>query len=135
MSSRSVIVAQLEVIVRWLQASHILLWFGCAYAVQNKLRLLYRGSEHRFGADAFWQRCDGKANTLTVVKVSHLCSLVPVRIVSIEAACSLTSLSKAGLPPLSVKYDKTLFSGVDDGNGQGHSLFSLAELECYTLDA
>ncbi len=44
-------------------------------AAQENLRLLYRGSEHGFTPAAFWQHCDGKANTLTVVKVSHLCSL------------------------------------------------------------
>ncbi len=42
---------------------------------------------------------------------------------------------EAGLPPLPFKYDKTLLSGVDDGKGRNWSKFSLAELECYTLDA
>ncbi len=40
------------------------------------MRLLYRGSKDGFTPAAFWQRCKGKANTLTVVKVSHLCSLI-----------------------------------------------------------
>ncbi len=43
--------------------------------------------------------------------------------------------SDAGLPPLPFAYDKTLLSGVDDGEGKPASFFSLAELECYTLDA
>ncbi len=43
--------------------------------------------------------------------------------------------SKAGLPPLPFAYDKTLLSGVDDGRDQSGSRFSLAEMECYTLDA
>jgi hypothetical protein len=42
--------------------------------MQAKLRLLYRGSEHGLTAKALWERCDGKANTLTVVMVSR-CSL------------------------------------------------------------
>ncbi len=49
----------------------ILICCDCACAEQGKLRLLYRGSKHGFTADAFWQRCDGKANTLTIVKVSR----------------------------------------------------------------
>ncbi len=43
--------------------------------------------------------------------------------------------SKADLPPLPFAYDKTLLSGVDDGQEETSSDFSLAELECYTLDA
>ncbi len=39
------------------------------------------------------------------------------------------------LPPLPFAYDKTLLSGVDDGFNEEWSRFSLAELECYTLDA
>ncbi len=43
--------------------------------------------------------------------------------------------SEAGLPPLLFAYDKTLLSGVGDGEGEARSCFSLAELECFTLDA
>ena len=38
--------------------------------LQSKWSLLYRGSEHGFSTAAFWQHCEGKANTLTVVKVN-----------------------------------------------------------------
>ena len=36
---------------------------------QNRLRLLYRGSEHGFTHEEFWRRCEGKSNTLILVKV------------------------------------------------------------------
>ncbi len=42
---------------------------------------------------------------------------------------------KAGLPPLAFAYDKALLTGVQDSEGRSRSVFSLAELECYTLDA
>ncbi len=42
--------------------------------------------------------------------------------------------SKAGQPPLLFAYGKALLSGVDDQR-VSKSYFSLAELECYTLDA
>ncbi len=42
---------------------------------------------------------------------------------------------KAGLPPLPFEYDEALLPGADDGKGVWSSDFSLAELECYTLDA
>ncbi len=43
--------------------------------------------------------------------------------------------SDAGLPPLDVKLNKMLLSGVNDTRKQKPLRFSLAELECYTLDA
>ncbi len=59
---------------------------------QEKLRLLYRGSKDGFTAAAFWQRCKGKANTLTIAKVN--CSLRSAQLSSslTESVCSLTSL-------------------------------------------
>ena len=41
-------------------------------AMQDKLHLLFRSSEHGMTPAVFWQRCAGKANTLTVVKVRHI---------------------------------------------------------------
>ncbi len=43
--------------------------------------------------------------------------------------------SAAGLSPLPFAYDKTLLSGVDDGKGVYTARFSLAELECFTINA
>lgn len=45
--------------------------FDVHVSAQAKLRLLYRSSEHGLTPNAFWQRCEGKVNTLTVAKVSH----------------------------------------------------------------
>ncbi len=59
-----------DVIAQYSQAAHLAFCCDCAFAEQNKLRLLYRGSKDGVIPKAFWQRCEGKANTLTVVKVS-----------------------------------------------------------------
>ncbi len=218
------------------QTTHVACSCDCVCTAQNKLRLLYRGSEDGFTRTAFWQRCEGKANTLTVVKVSHLCSLGSACLIHVGAAhlprcfCSVHAQVKengnvfavftplawptgasgytadpsgrtfivslvnksnrpfrlnlkkgseqyaisrdesdgpcfggghdlallvmassycnsrsfeldaeaeslAGLPPLPFAYDKTLLPGVDSGKGVTYNCFSLAELECYTLDA
>ncbi len=42
---------------------------------------------------------------------------------------------EAGLPELEFAYDKSLLSGIDDGEGNKLSQFEIDELECYTLDA
>ncbi len=52
------------------QTTHVVCSCGCVFA-QSKLRLLYRGSKDGFTPAAFWQRCEGKSNTLKVVKVSR----------------------------------------------------------------
>ena len=40
----------------------------CGFPTEQKWKLLYRGSVDGFGADDFHHICDGKANTLTIVK-------------------------------------------------------------------
>ncbi len=51
--------------------------------------MLYRGSKDELTPAAFWQRCEGKANTLTVVKVSRSL-LGPARLASsANTECSL----------------------------------------------
>ena len=41
----------------------------CEFSVEDKWTLLYRGSEDGFGATDFHSKCDGKSNTLTIIKV------------------------------------------------------------------
>jgi hypothetical protein len=40
----------------------------CEFSRNDKWELLYRGSENGFGSSAFHLRCDGKTNTLTIIK-------------------------------------------------------------------
>ena len=41
----------------------------CEFSLIEKWTLLYRGSEHGFGAMDFHSKCDGQSNTLTIIKV------------------------------------------------------------------
>ena len=40
----------------------------CEFSLNEKRELLYRGSEHGFGANDFHAKCDGKPNTLTILR-------------------------------------------------------------------
>jgi hypothetical protein len=42
----------------------------CEFPANQKWKLLYRGSRDGFSAKAFHSKCDYKANTLTIIKVS-----------------------------------------------------------------
>jgi len=41
----------------------------CEFNRDDKFKLLYRGTQHGFGANDFHSKCDGHANTLTIIKV------------------------------------------------------------------
>ena len=41
----------------------------CEFNPKDKFTLLYRGSIHGFSSNNFHSKCDGKANTLTIIKV------------------------------------------------------------------
>ena len=42
----------------------------CEFSLNEKWTLLYRGSENGFGANDFHSKCEGKSNTLTIIKVN-----------------------------------------------------------------
>ena len=50
---------------QWLELLE-LCWFNSG----DKFKLLYRKSEHGFDANDFHSKCDGKANTLTILKAN-----------------------------------------------------------------
>ena len=54
------------------RATEFQLLFFCNFK-QQKWSLLYRASEHGFAARDFHERCDGKCNTLTLVKSANHC--------------------------------------------------------------
>ena len=40
----------------------------CEFSLKDKWTLLYRGTRDGFGADDFHSKCDGRINTLTILK-------------------------------------------------------------------
>ena len=42
----------------------------CEFSLNEKWTLLYRGSENGFGANDFHSKCNGRSNTLTIIKVN-----------------------------------------------------------------
>ena len=42
----------------------------CEFSINDKWRLLYRGSENGFDAKDFHSKCEGKSNTLTIIKAN-----------------------------------------------------------------
>lgn len=43
----------------------------CQFPIDQKWKLLYRGSENGFGAQDFHSKCDNKPNTLTIIKSTN----------------------------------------------------------------
>ena len=42
----------------------------CEFNLNERFKLLYRASEHGFGSKDFHYKCDGQANTLTILKAN-----------------------------------------------------------------
>ena len=43
----------------------------CEFSPNDKWSLLYRGTRDDFGGKAFHSKCDGKSNTLTILKAKQ----------------------------------------------------------------